>query len=409
MLKKGLVTSMSNKRKRKDVSLQLLTYSSASIGVIVLLLIVFFIFKNGFGLINLDLITNDYHAQYYNGGISEVTSFSQTPKPDHLTEEDYYSEKWGIALSDSSNREGRPIVVVTYISSDSPLKNMYDRNNLENETFTIKKENVVNAIKFVDKPSALSVFGAKSMIDSLDQEDTFREFEFMSLGGGIRGSLLTTLYIIGLTMIIALPIGVFSAIYLNEFAKKGRLTAIVRSMIDMLTGVPSIIFGLMGLAVFVPLTVKYTPATSGNLISGSLTLAVILLPVIIRSTEEALKVVPDDYRFASLALGANQTQTTFRTVLPSALPGILTASLLAIGRVIGESAALIFAIGTTIKDQVSIFGKSTTLSVHIWSLMTDEPANIELASTISMIILIIVLLLNLSIKLISRKYIKQTL
>ena len=178
-------------------------------------------------------------------------------------------------------------------------------------------------------------------------------------------------------------------------------------MIETLTGVPSIIFGLMGLAVFVPITIKYTPANSANILSGSLTLAVILLPVIIRSTEESLKVVPDSFRRASLALGANNTQTTFKVVLPSALPGILTATLLAIGRVIGESAALIFAIGTAIKDEISIFGKSTTLAVHIWALMTDEPANIELACAISIIIPLIVLILNLSIKLISKTYLKK--
>jgi phosphate transport system permease protein len=208
-------------------------------------------------------------------------------------------------------------------------------------------------------------------------------------------------------LIFALPIGIFTAIYLNEFAKKNKITNTIRTMIETLTGVPSIIFGLMGLAVFVPLTIRYTPADSANILSGSLTLAVILLPVIIRSTEESLKVVPDDFRQASLALGANNTQTTFKVVLPSALPGILTATLLAIGRVIGESAALIFAIGTAIKDDISIFGKSTTLAVHIWSLMTDEPANIELASTISIIILLIVLVLNISIKLLSKTYLRR--
>ncbi len=163
----------------------------------------------------------------------------------------------------------------------------------------------------------------------------------------------------------------------------------------------------MGLAVFVPLTIKLTQAESANIISGSLTLAVILLPVIIRATEESLKIVPDTLRESSLALGANQTQTTFKVVLPSAIPGILTATLLAIGRVIGESAALIFAIGTAVKDDISIFGKSTSLSVHIWSMMKDEPANIELASTIAIVILMIVLVLNIIIKLISKRFIRE--
>ena len=398
---------MSNKRRRKDGFLQFITYAASSIGVIILSLIVVFVVKNGIGLINFGLITNDYHAQFYNGGIEPINTYSQTTKPDILTEEDYYSEKWGIALTDGTDREGKPIVVVSYVADDSPLYNMYDKNNLENESFVIEVENVVSSIKYENKESALSIYGAQNMINSLDAEIEFREIVFSSLGGGIRGSLITTLYTIGLTLIIALPIGIFSAIYLNEFAKKNRFTNIIRSMIEMLTGVPSIIFGLMGLAVFVPLTVRYTPAEGANLISGSLTLAVILLPVIIRSTEESLKIVPDDFRTASLALGASSTQTTFKVVLPSALPGILTATLLAIGRVIGESAALIFAIGTTVKDEISIFGKSTTLAVHIWSLMTDEPANIELASTISIIILIIVLILNISVKLLSKTYLRR--
>ncbi len=399
--------SMSSKRKRIDNLLQIITYGAASVAVIILSLIVVFVFKNGSGLINLDLITNDYHAQYYNGGIENVTSFSNTPKPNILTEEDYYSLKWGIALTDDIDREGKPIIIVSYIAEDSPLYQMYDKNNLDNDSFAIEVENIVQSIKFYDKDSTLSIYGAQHMINELDAESEFREMVFTSLGGGIRGSLITTLYTIGLTLLFALPVGIFTAIYLNEFAKKNRLTNIIRSMIEMLTGVPSIIFGLMGLAVFVPLTVRYTPADSANILSGSLTLAVILLPVIIRSTEESLKVVPDDFRFASLALGANSTQTTFKVVLPSALPGIMTATLLAIGRIIGESAALIFAIGTAIKDDISIFGKSTTLAVHIWSLLTDEPANIELASTISLIILMIVLILNISVKLLSRSYLKR--
>jgi phosphate transport system permease protein len=181
----------------------------------------------------------------------------------------------------------------------------------------------------------------------------------------------------------------------------------LRSFIETLTGVPSIIYGLMGLAIFVPITIRLTSATTGNLISGSMTLAVILLPIIIRTTEESLKVVPDDYRFASLALGASKTQTVFKVILPNAFSGILTATLLAIGRIIGESAALVFAIGTSIKDDVYLTDRSTSLAVHIWSMMTDEPANIELSSTIALIILMMVLILNISIKLISKRFMRK--
>lgn len=395
---------MSNKRKRIDRLYQTITYLAASIAVIVLSTIMIFVFRNGSGLLNFGLIVNDYHAQFYNGGIEEVSTFSQTPKPSNLGEDVYYSSQWGLGLIDNKDREGNPIIEVAYIAPDSPLLSVYDKNENDYESFGLEKGNIVNAIKFYDKNSALPIYGASHMINELDSVNVFREIEFSNLGGGIRGSIITTLYVIGLTLLFALPIGIFTAIYLNEFAHQNRFTSLLRSLIEVLTGVPSIIFGLMGLAVFVPLTVKYTAADSANLISGSLTLAVILLPVVIRATEESLKVVPDDFRKASLALGANQTQTTFKVVLPNALPGIMTAILLAIGRIIGESAALIFAIGTAVKDDVSIFGKSTTLAVHIWSLMTDEPANIELASTIAVIILMIVLVLNLTVKLVSRRF-----
>ncbi len=398
---------MSSKRKRVDGIMQGITYVAASIAVIILSMIFIFVLRNGAGLLNLDLLTKDYHAQFYNGGIENVTAFSNTAKPATLTDDDFYSEKWGIAVRNDLDREGKQIIIVSYVAEDSPLNQMYDKNNLDNEDFEIRAEDILVSIKFYDKNSALSIYGAEHMINELDEVTEFREMVFSSLGGGIRGSIITTLYTIGLTLVFAMPIGIATAIYLNEFAKRNRITNTIRSMIEVLTGVPSIIFGLMGLAVFVPLTVRYTPADSANILSGSLTLAVILLPVIIRATEESLKVVPDDYRFASLALGANNTQTTFKVVVPSALPGILTATLLAIGRIIGESAALIFAIGTAVKDDISIFGKSTTLAVHIWSLMTDEPANIELASTIALIILMIVLILNILVKLISRNYVKK--
>lgn len=398
---------MSNKRKRKDFILKSITYLASSIAIIILAMIFFYVLRNGSSLLRFDLLTSDYHAKFYNGGVQEIDSDLYFETPSDLGEDTYFSNHWGIALKDTEDRQGHDIIQVDYIHEDSPLNQMFDKNNENNESFAIGEGYVLSTIKFEEKPSALTIQGAENMINQLDTEDIFREMVFYSSGGGIRGSIITTLYTIGLSLLFALPIGIFTAIYLNEFAHKNKLTRTIRSMIEMLTGVPSIIFGLVGLAVFVPLTVRYTQATSGNILSGSMTLAVILLPVIIRSTEESLKVVPDDFRSASLALGANHTQTTFKVVVPSALPGILTATLLAIGRVIGESAALIFAIGTAIKDDISIFTKSTTLSVHIWSLLTDEPANIELASTIALIILMMVLFLNITIKLISIKYIKK--
>lgn len=399
---------MLNKRKIKDVFYQCLTYLAAFVSVGTLSMIFIFVFTKGINLLDFGLITNDYHEKYYNGTFNDNITFLTAPKPQNLGDDEFYSIRWGIALANEKDREGNEIIVISYIDEKSPFNDMIDKNNEDdNSLIEIKVGNLVSKISYHDKATSLTRLGAELMINDLDSASSVREVVYTSLGGGIRGSLITTIYIIGLTLMLALPMGVFTAIYLNEFAKKNKITNMIRSLIETLTGVPSIIYGLMGLAVFVPLTVKLTQANSANLISGSLTLAVILLPVIIRSTEESLKIVPDNLRSASLALGANHTQTTFKIVLPSALPGILTATLLAIGRIIGESAALIFAIGTAIKDDITIFGRSTTLSVHIWSLMKDEPANIELASTIAIIILIIVLALNITVKLISKRFVKK--
>ncbi|WZU03010.1 ABC transporter permease subunit [Erysipelothrix sp. D19-032] len=171
-------------------------------------------------------------------------------------------------------------------------------------------------------------------------------------------------------------------------------------------GVPSIIFGLMGIVVLYPITAFFN--ISGlSILLGGMTMSVMLLPVIIRSVQESLIVVPRDYRSASLSLGASQTQTIFRVILPSALPGILSAILLAVSRIIGESAALIYTMGTFINDAPRVGEGATTLAVHIWSVMSHEQPNFELASAISIIILALVLVLNLSVKLMSRRLNKK--
>lgn len=398
--------SMSNSRKRNDRILQGLTYFASFTSLFVLLSIVLFVLFNGVKLINMDLITNDYESKSYIADLKDFSGpgdFTLTKTWDSTT---YYSSKWGIALKDDENLMGHTVVKVSYVHPDSPFMKLRNKGVSSSELSLGKNYEIVR-IAFSDAPSALSVQGASNMISVLDSKDTFREIEFSTTGGGIRGSIITTLYLIGLTLLIALPIGIGAALYLNEYAPKNRFTKALRNLIETLTGVPSIIYGLMGLALFVPITISLTKATGPNLISGALTLSVILLPVIIRTTEESLKVVPDEYRQAALALGSNKTQTTFKVVLPSAFSGILTATLLAIGRIIGESAALVFAVGTAIKDNVSIFDKSTSLSVHIFAMMTDEPANIELSTTIAIIILIIVLSMNLSIKFLSKSLLRK--
>jgi phosphate transport system permease protein len=397
-----------NRRRFKDGVVNAVTYLASAVSLVTLLAIAVFVFGKGYKLLSFDLIVEDFESQGFVADLYPGSETCDCAATIELPEGSYYSSKWGIALYDTTDLLGKTVVNVSYLHPDSPFELLHDK-GVGTEPIPMRTDYDIVRIAYDAAPTALSRYGAEIMIQSLEANDTIREIEFATKGGGIRGSLLTTLVLIGLTLAIALPIGIGAAIYLNEYAPANRVTKTIRSLIETLTGVPSVIYGLMGLAVFVPLTVKLTGATGGNLLSGAMTLAVILLPIIIRTTEESLKVVPDDYRQASLALGASKTQTTFKVVLPNAVPGIMTATLLAIGRIIGESAALVFAIGTAIKDDVSLTGKSTPLAVHIWAMMTDEPANIELSATIAIIIMTIVVILNILIKIVSGRYLKRKL
>jgi phosphate transport system permease protein len=397
-----------NKRRLADFFREGMTYASSLLSVAALLAIVVFVLSKGLRLMTLDLILEDFESQGYVADFPIGWRLCDCPATEELTEDVFYSERYGIGLKDATDLLGKNVVMVAYVHPSSPFRNLHDK-GIGTDVLILREDYHVVRIAFFGTPTALSRYGAEAMIDFLDQNDSVREIEYQTQGGGIGGSLLTTLVLIGLTLLFALPIGIGAAIYLTEYAPPGKLTRLLRSLIETLTGVPSIIYGLMGLAIFVPLTVKLTSATGGNLLSGAMTLSVILLPIIIRTTEESLKVVPDDWRNASLALGASRTQTTFQVVLPSALPGIMTATLLSIGRIVGESAALVFAIGTAIKDQVSITDKSTSLAVHIWAMMTDEPPNIELSATIAIIILVLVVTLNTLVKWISNRYLKRKL
>ena len=397
-----------------DGLLQVVTYLFSSVSFITLGAILVFLFNQGWSLMNVDLITYDYESNVYLATIERYEEPGNFPATQTLESSVFYSEKWGLGIEEGIDLLGQPSIIIAYIHPDSPFVTLVNKSAVGPEQFPLLKEYLISKISYNDRATSLARRGAERMIQELDSSNSIFELEVTTKGGGIRGSLITTLWLIGLTLVFALPIGIGAALYLNEYAKKNQATRVIRSFIEILTGVPSIIFGLLGLAVFVPLVVSITantssPATGGNLISGAMTLAVILLPVIIRTTEESLRVVPNEYRYASLALGASQTQTTFKVVVPNALPGILASTLLAIGRIVGESAALIFAVGSIIRDEVTLTDKSTSLAVHIYSMMTDEPANIALSSTIAIIILGIVLVLNLLIKFISYRFLKGRL
>ena len=205
---------------------------------------------------------------------------------------------------------------------------------------------------------------------------------------GIYPMIISTLMIITLTVVIATPIGICSAIYLVEYSKPGRLVNAIRFATETLAGIPSIIYGLFGLIFFViALQLKY------SILSGSLTLSIMVLPTVIRSTEEALKSVPGTYREGSLALGATKLRTISRVVLPSAIPGILTAVILSIGRIVGETAAVYLTAGYVPNVPSSILRSGRTLSVHLYTL-AKEGISFDQAYATAAILVIIVAIIN---------------
>lgn len=225
--------------------------------------------------------------------------------------------------------------------------------------------------------------------------------------GGISYQIIATVYLIFGSIAIAAPLGVGAAIYLNEYAAKNMLTSSIRFAIENLAGIPSIIFGLFGLAFFV-IFLKF----EYSLLAGALACAIMVLPVIIRTAEEALKSVPDGYRESSFALGVNKWQTISTVVLPSAFPGILTGILLSIGRIIGESAILILAAGgsiTTLPMFVSgeypyfLPDSARTLAVHLYYQATSYDARARAFAT-GVVLIFMILFLNFCVDWIANKY-----
>ena len=192
-----------------------------------------------------------------------------------------------------------------------------------------------------------------------------------------------------LSLLIAVPLGIFSAIYLTEYAKKGnKLVAVVRLTTETLSGIPSIVYGLFGSLFFVTY-LKW----SYSLAAGALTLAIMILPLVMRTTEEALKSVPDMYREGSFGLGAGKLRTVFCVVLPSAIPGILSGVILSIGRIVGETAALIYTAGSIPQIPSSIMGSGATLAVHMYNL-SKEGLYTDQAYAVAVVLLLLVLLIN---------------
>ncbi len=215
------------------------------------------------------------------------------------------------------------------------------------------------------------------------------EWKYTSENVSMTPAIVNTLIMTVLSLLIAVPIGIFAAIYLVEYAKRGsRLVKIIRITAETLSGIPSIVYGLFGYLLFV---IAFELGYS--LISGAVTLSIMILPLIIRTTEEALLSVPDSYREGSFGLGAGRLRTVFRIVLPSAVPGILAGVILSIGRIVGESAALIFTAGTYAAVPDNLTDSTRTLSVHMYALLS-EGLYTEQAHASAVVLLIMVIGIN---------------
>ena len=223
-------------------------------------------------------------------------------------------------------------------------------------------------------------------------------WEYNSDNVSLMPALINTLYMTALSLLFAVPIGIFSAVYLNEYARRGnKLVGLVRITTETLSGIPSIVYGLFGSLFFVKAL-----HMDLSLLAGALTLSIMILPLIMRSTEEALIAVPDSYREGSFGLGAGKLRTVFRIVLPSAIPGILSGIILGIGRIVGESAALIYTAGTVAKIATGVLDSTRTLSVHMY-VISGEGLYIDQAYATAVVLLVVVIIINGLSSLVARK------
>lgn len=217
----------------------------------------------------------------------------------------------------------------------------------------------------------------------------------MGKEGGIYSVIIGTLMVTGVGILIATPIGIAAAIYFNEYAKGGKGVTLIRFFTEILAGIPSIIFGLFGFAFFVIFM-----GMGWSVISGGLTLALMVLPTLIRATEESLKTVPMSYREGSLSLGATKWQTIVKVIIPCCKPGILTGLILGIGRAIGETAAVMLTVGGSLRVPTSLFDSTRTMSVHLYVLAAEGLSQEKTYATAALLIFI-VLLINTAANLIS--------
>ncbi len=377
-------------QKAKDTITAGFVYGSSFLTVAVLILILGFIFINGIPNISMHFLTSDYEdkTMYVNIPVTDEKNTVQNP---------------AASLGISVKLDEKSQVVIDKIESDSSAKKAVDMNG---EYCKLKKGDIISKIDAVDleevweSKDEQQIFSTFS--DSLNQaQNQTVRLKITRLGGGIIPMLVTTLYMILLSLLVAAPIGILSAIYLNEYAKQGKIVTIIRFAIQNLSGIPSIIYGLFGSIFFVQIC-----KMSYSILAGALTIAIILLPVMISTTEEALKAIPRGYRESSLGLGATKLQTISKVILPNALPGILVAVILSIGRIVGESAALLLTAGTVASIPTALTGSKAsgaTLTIKAYTALKEQ-GNIGEACAIGVVLIVLIIVLNLLSKMLTTRY-----
>ena len=224
------------------------------------------------------------------------------------------------------------------------------------------------------------------------------EWDYNTTNVSMMPAIINTLTITAMTLIFAVPAGIFSAIYLVEYARRGNpFIKVVRMTTETLSGIPSIVFGLFGYLFF-----NIYLGWGYSILGGALTLAIMVLPLIMRTTEEALQSVPDAFREGSFGLGAGKLRTVFRVVLPSAVPGILAGVILAVGRIVGETAALLYPAGTAAEVADGFFSSGRTLAVHMYALL-NEGLYMEQAYATAVVLLVLVVGINALSSFIAKK------
>lgn len=260
----------------------------------------------------------------------------------------------------------------------------------------LKSKNMLNPYRFFTTLSVIFTFGSLVLIVGyvLSKglpyiKPSLFAMEYTSENVSMLPAIITTLIVVALAILVAAPIGVFTAIYLVEYAKSGsKVVEVIRLAAETLQSIPSIVYGLFGMMFF-----SVWLGFGFSILSGVCTVAIMILPLIIRSTEEALKAVNNSIRFASFALGAGKLRTIFKIVLPVAMPGIISGIVLATGRVVGETACLMFTLGTATKMPTGLFSSSRTLALHVY-MLSSEGMHVGEAYATATVLLLIVLLIN---------------